>query len=387
MNCESLAIITGVASEVNKSKDPFDYSIGCIKESRLFDRIVLASPRDNHANMMRELADNWSVDFYAGAIDNVLERFAEVIKRYKPVIVSRIQLRAMWVDVKLIEVAIEKVKNGYDYVDFHYDINYAFGSDTFSASAFFKVYDLICKMEDAEQKLVYEFSPWALMQEANLLNVGIIKTIQPYSQYKIKQIKTRLENLIGTEQNQIPVTTSNPGSRYRNLVKYLHRDDIVLDIACGYGGGTAFLSSYCKKIYGIDSDIRYINYAKHNYEDENINYLHGSDSNIQQLGEMFDVITSLHTLEHVENDRAFLASIFNYLKHNGTLLIEVPRLMKYPIGEPLWPFHVVEYSVEGLRKLLLQTGFIIIEERGGNRNKYVKIEKAREVIFMVARKE
>jgi len=245
MNCESLAIITGVVSEVNKSRDPFDYSIGILKQSNLFDSIVLASPLDENANIMRELASIWNIDFYAGAVDNVLERFAEVVGKYSPRIVSRIQLRALWVDVSLVESAIKLVKNGYDYVDYHYDINYALGSDTFSINAFNKAYDAICRMQDNERKLAYEFSPWAIMQESNLFNVGIIKEINPYQQSKTKQLKARLDGLIGTEQNQVPVTSSNPGSRYRNLVKYLHRDDIVLDIACGYGGGTAFLSAYC----------------------------------------------------------------------------------------------------------------------------------------------
>ena len=41
-------------------------------------------------------------------------------------------------------------------------------------------------------------------------------------------------------------------------------------------------------------------------------------------------------------------------------------------------------QLEDLRELLTEVGFSIVVEKGGNRNKYVEIERAREVLFIVA---
>jgi len=381
-----VAIVSGISDELNISKNENDYSIGKLKTSKLFNRIVIASPDDQSSDKINILANSWSVEYYAGAVNNVLDRFSSVIDKYQPDIICRVQLRACWVDTRLISQSIDLILKDFDYIEYGLDINYAMGADVFTANCFNKAKNIISQMDENIEKKTFEFSPWALMQNKTIFNVGIIEKTKLYPKYEIKRIKEKLNKLIGSEQNQLAVNPSDVGSRYRNVKNYVDKNDIVLDIACGKGGGTSYLSNHCKKIYGIDPDSRYIEYANKYYANSYTEFKKGTDLTLTELNIYFDKIVSLHTLEHVDNDKIFLTNLYKFMRPDGLLILEVPRLFKYPLGEPLWPFHKIEYSYNQLKNLVMETGFVIIEEKGGNRHCYVEIEQAREVLFFVAKK-
>jgi len=93
-----IAIVSGISDELNISTNENDYSIGKLKSSKLFSRIVIASPDDKSSDKIKFLANSWNVNYYAGAVYNVLDRFNGVIEKYQPDIICRVQLRACWVD-------------------------------------------------------------------------------------------------------------------------------------------------------------------------------------------------------------------------------------------------------------------------------------------------
>lgn len=383
-----IAIVSGVFSELNTSTSEYDYCIGTLKDSNIFDKIVIASPDDTSSEKIESLANNWQVNYYAGARDNVLERFNGVVEKFVPKIIVRVQLRACWVDIKLIEEAIELIKSGYDYIDHGLDINYAMGADVFTRECFLKSRIEINTMENGIEKNTYIFSPWAYMQKRDKFNVGTIEKVELYSIDRVEKLRSKMENLIGKEENMLSVTPQSPGMRYQMVSKYLNEGDVVLDIACGRGGGSKYLSKYCSIIHGVDYDARYIEYANTKYSNMSTVIFHqGTDKSIGDLGTIFNKIVSLHTLEHVEDDYTFLMNLNTYLKPDGELILEVPRLLKYPLNAPLWPFHSREYTTDEIRSLLNRTGFKVLEEKGGNRNQYVEISEAREVLFFVAVKE
>ena len=386
INYKTVAIVSGIAEELNASNNEYDYSIGKLKSCKLFDNIVIASPNIETSIEIEQLAKSWEVDYYAGPGNNVLQRFKDVINIFKPNIICRVQLRACWVDIGLVSQALDLIRQGFDYIDYGLDINYAMGADIFTSECFLKAEKIINGMDECLDKNTFQFSPWALMQDNTVFNIGTVETVELYSKHEVKRLRKKLDTLFGLEQNMLAVNPSDPGIRYRKVQTYIDKKDIVLDIACGKGGGTSYLSNYCSMIYGIDSDLRYIEYAKMNYGNNSVSFIHGTDKNIKKLNIYFDKIVSLHTIEHVNDDGKFLVYLNKYLKPDGLLILEVPRLLKYPLGEPLWPFHEREYSVNEIRKLLHKTGFEIVEEKGGNRNRYVGVKYAREVLFFVARK-
>lgn len=83
----------------------------------------------------------------------------------------------------------------------------------------------------------------------------------------------------------------------------------------------------------------------------------------------FDLITAFDVLEHIEDDRAAAAALFNALRPGGTLLVHVPRdqwtradgVVERVADDQAWrinPGHVrMGYSPGGLRGLLGGVGF------------------------------
>jgi 2-polyprenyl-3-methyl-5-hydroxy-6-metoxy-1,4-benzoquinol methylase len=383
---KTIAIITGVFEELNTSELVDDYSIGPIQKSKLYDNIVLAIPDNKHSSALVSLAQKFKIDFFIGDENNVCKRFREVLNHYPGEIISRFQLRASWVDMNLVQKSINLISNGYDYVDYDLDINYAMGCDTFSKKAFLKAENIISKMLlNDSNKVVYEFSPWALFQDNKRFNVGLINNIEKYTLEKSISIRNNLIKIIGDKENMIESNVKYPAIRYLKTKNFLNPRMNVAEISCGWGGGAAYLSKFCLQITAFDINATYIKYARKKYQKYDVDFIHGGDDFLDKFGK-YDCIISLHTMEHVRDDQKFLKNIFKSLNVGGLFILEVPRLMPYPMGMPLWPFHHREYNLIDIRKLLNTHGFHILQEFGVSRNKYAHIDFSREAFMFILRK-
>ena len=97
--------------------------------------------------------------------------------------------------------------------------------------------------------------------------------------------------------------------------------------------------------------------------------------------EYFDVVVSLHTLEHVPDDRLMLRSLYNNLRKEGKLILEVPLLRKRPLGVPINPYHYREYHKEDIVDMIEDVGFEVFKLIGSSRSFYsLDISQARDAI-------
>lgn len=151
------------------------------------------------------------------------------------------------------------------------------------------------------------------------------------------------------------------------------------------GGGSEILSNFAKEVYGIDYNPNYIYYAKSKFHKPYLKFLHGTDELLEDFKSKFDKVISAHTMEHVDNDSLFLQRIKNCLKSNGKLILEVPRLIPYPLGKPLWPHHKREYTKKSLDHVLKKDGFKIEQAFGANRRTYVNVKNARDSFLYVCK--
>ena len=71
-------------------------------------------------------------------------------------------------------------------------------------------------------------------------------------------------------------------------------DKVVLDAACGGGFGTFFLAQEAKEVWGIDQSDQAVDYAKKNYQRDNIKFYCGDLLNFNLPKNFFDVIVSFH---------------------------------------------------------------------------------------------
>jgi len=143
-------------------------------------------------------------------------------------------------------------------------------------------------------------------------------------------------------------------ARYRFASKYC--SGRILDIACGVGYGTEMmlaLGEGIKEIVGVDINPDVIHYAKKNYQHPPITFSVGDVNNkdlIEQLGQ-FDTIVSFETVEHIENDFAFIDNLNKLLKIDGTLIISTP--FGQGRNEPCAnPHHYRQYREKEFRELL-----------------------------------
>ena len=138
-------------------------------------------------------------------------------------------------------------------------------------------------------------------------------------------------------------------ARYKFAKKYLNETDTVLDIPCGSGYGTKLLSSYCKKIVGVDIYQDAITHANEFFKDDNNHFLVGNMENIKNIfphNYVFDKIISFEGIEHIKYPKKFLDEIFRLLKQDGEFIISTPRK---PHGSP---YHIIEYSLDEFRDIL-----------------------------------
>lgn len=123
------------------------------------------------------------------------------------------------------------------------------------------------------------------------------------------------------------------------------RQQTIVDMGCGTGGTVAALASAYTCI-GIDPSLDAITLAKSLHP--NVQFLHGSSEQLQNVRTSISCCLLMDVLEHIEDDVGFLKSTVLSLPPGGYLLITVPAEMT------LWSKHDEEvghfrrYSAETL---------------------------------------
>lgn len=140
--------------------------------------------------------------------------------------------------------------------------------------------------------------------------------------------------------------------RYAFASQYATSLDVV-DIACGEGYGSAWLSQTAKSVIGIDCDNATIAHAQKKYRRENLKFAQGHAENIPLPDQSADLAVSFETIEHLENHTAMLQELKRILRPGGRLVISTPdRDIYRKISGRLNPFHARELTLEQFRLLL-----------------------------------
>ena len=148
---------------------------------------------------------------------------------------------------------------------------------------------------------------------------------------------------------ELTVTGLEHWHRYMSILEYLENKK-VLDIACGSGYGSFLMAEKAETVVGMDISTESIEYAKINYQKENLKYEIGSVTQIPiQEKEIFDIIISYETIEHIneEDQYKFLKEIKRLLKKDGILIISTPNKKTYTdLTKNKNPYHIKEFYLE-----------------------------------------
>jgi SAM-dependent methyltransferase len=132
----------------------------------------------------------------------------------------------------------------------------------------------------------------------------------------------------------------------------------VIDAACGTGYGCRILLDRgARQVDGFDLSQEAVEAAKRGRKDARLHFEVADVTHLPVPDGSYDVFVALETIEHIEDDRAFLAEAVRVLKPGGRFICSTPnRAITNPgaaIGDrPFNPYHVREYTAPELEALL-----------------------------------
>lgn len=128
-------------------------------------------------------------------------------------------------------------------------------------------------------------------------------------------------------------------------------DRLVLDLSCGTGYGSDYLGGRARRVVGVDCAPEVVARSRAKYPRANVAFLAMDGCALAFRDASFDCVVSQDTIEHIHDDRRFVAEIARVLKPAGSLVIFTPHGKGRGV-KPEDPFHVREYAPEEFQALL-----------------------------------
>jgi ubiquinone/menaquinone biosynthesis C-methylase UbiE len=132
----------------------------------------------------------------------------------------------------------------------------------------------------------------------------------------------------------------------------------VLDAACGTGyGSNMLLEAGAQSVDGFDVSAEAIAEAQNNHARDRLRFALGDVTRLPVSDAHYDAYVSFETIEHIQDDTAYLKEARRVLKPSGALICSTPnRLLTNPgisiSDRPFNPYHIREYTHAELKALL-----------------------------------
>jgi 2-polyprenyl-3-methyl-5-hydroxy-6-metoxy-1,4-benzoquinol methylase/spore coat polysaccharide biosynthesis protein SpsF (cytidylyltransferase family) len=302
--------------------------------------------RTNERAYFEKRLNDQKLDYFFGNEHDVLNRILDCSEKFGMEHVFRVNGSFWYLDKALVSELIDIYAKGeHDLVKLPANFPHGFAGEFFSINALKELRKLkqeavvnpITAITDAGTFKVYDLIPGP-----NVIDQERVDFI------RLKRLQYEPER---AEYNEASLYVA--GSIYYNIyhksLEYMKSDDIVLDIASGEGYGSEIIAGKVKYVYGGDYNIETVrrSTAKYNKLD-NLNYVFADVTDLPFRDNYFDVLTSMETIEHVDED-LFVDNVHRVLKPGGYLIITTPQ---NDYGFNLTPWHVKEYSANEIRTLL-----------------------------------
>ena len=135
----------------------------------------------------------------------------------------------------------------------------------------------------------------------------------------------------------------------------------VLELGCGWGRGVEKLISAANHYTGLDKNTELIKalqakYPEHTFKTANFPDLSDFEDNT------FDYVVTFQVIEHIQDDKKFLAEAHRVLKPGGKIILTTVN-KKFSLSRNPW--HVREYHTLELKNLM-ESYFSIVDTLGVN---------------------
>lgn len=130
----------------------------------------------------------------------------------------------------------------------------------------------------------------------------------------------------------------------------------ILDVACGTGYGSNYLSTYAKEVIGGDISSKAITYSQNYYKKTNLAFFGLDAHKLPFQKRVFDAIVSFETIEHLPRPRNFVLECVRVLKKHGIFICSTynRNILTPRWTSPLNPFHKQEFTQNEFSNLLRQ---------------------------------
>lgn len=364
-------VLQGTLGEFARYEAKFDLLSKLIERPSIAGVVVAVPTLDYDENAKKKI-ESYGATVFVGDDYNVALRvlrahnFAGWVKQ---AMVVRICSSWSLIDLDLVDRMVEDaLVSPCHYLLVPKDFDYTVVADIASQEAL----EIVSTMTDLSPQVAARalFNPWSYLEAFSVnYNTRVFDDVPIYSADKIEESLKSIQRIY--DENEF-FGRDYLGSRYEGIVDDISSEDRVLDLATGSGHGAARLAQKAAAVVGVDYLQEYIDTACKNYpENEKLRFMQGDAQDfIYADGGWFSVAVSLHTIEHVPDERALLQTLNNNLRWGGMLILEVPILMRRPWGRPTNPYHLREYSVEHIRNIISDAGFSIESVVGGCRGIY-----------------
>ena len=159
------------------------------------------------------------------------------------------------------------------------------------------------------------------------------------------------------------------------IMRYIPQNinENVLDVGCGSGVITKYLSDFGANAVGIDCNNEAIKFAEATFENNNCKFVNGLVDKEYNFDFQFDKIYCLELIEHIYYNQGLdmLNNFGRFLKPSGKVFLTTPNYYS------LWPLiefsmdklhlsnqmnkvqHVEHYNINKLKKIIEESGFTI----------------------------
>ena len=175
------------------------------------------------------------------------------------------------------------------------------------------------------------------------------------------------------------------------IIKRYKRCGKLLEIGCAGGYVIKEIQNAGYDVMGVEISREMTDYAQKNL---GLKVINGEFQEIDFNRDMFDIIYSAHTLEHVPDPLQFLSKVKSIIKRDGILILELPVNFNYALisvilgvfkivknalrgrfrikKQMFWyvsqtekinrkfPYHLYEFTPQTIKKLLYKAGFKIV---------------------------
>ncbi len=133
---------------------------------------------------------------------------------------------------------------------------------------------------------------------------------------------------------------------YMFVSGFLGKDDLVLDVGCGSGGGATILAKKCLQVHAFDYSQEAIEFARTRNARGNIEYSILNMKDFNPDLNRYDKVIAIECVEHFEDPTKEIKKFLKTLKPGGLLI------MTFPVNSGTEGFHKTNFTKENIHSYL-----------------------------------